>query len=67
MDRAVKHWMIGAGAGFDDSLLEIRECFLQGHATKDGFERALRAYMNAKDEMKSEQREAAAAYYNQNK
>ena len=60
-DRAVKHWMISAGAGYDESLKDIRECFMNGHATKDDFEKALRAHKEAKDEMKSDQREAAAA------
>ena len=59
--RAMKHFMIAAGAGDDDSLTKIREFFLRGHASKDDFERALRAHKEAKDEMKSEQREAAAA------
>ena len=62
-NRAVKHFMIGAGAGFDNSLREIRKCFMAGYATKDDFERALRANKEAKDEMKSDQREAAAAFY----
>jgi TPR repeat protein len=66
MDRAVKHWMIAAEAGHDNSLAAIRACFLRGHATKDDFERALRAHKEAKDEMRSEQREAAAAYYDEN-
>ena len=61
MDRAVKHWMISAAAGHDKSLMGIRECFQNGHATKDDFEKALRAHKNAKDEMWSHQREAAAA------
>ena len=61
MSRAVKHWMISAGAGHDESLKAIRECFLDGHATKDDFEKALRAHKEAKDEMKSDQREAAAS------
>ena len=34
---------------------------MHGHATKDDFEKALRTHKDAKDEMKSEQREAAAA------
>ena len=63
MNRAVKHWMISAAAGDDDSLTGIRECFQNGHATKDDFEKALRAHKNAKDEMWSHQREAAAAAY----
>ena len=57
----MKHWMISAAAGFGDSLKEIREGFLNGHATKDDFEKALRAHKVANDEMRSEQREAAAA------
>ena len=61
MSRAVKHYMISAAAGYDTSLKEIRECYLSGHATKDDFEKALRAHKEAKDEMKSDQREAAAA------
>ena len=61
MDRAMKHWMISAGAGHDDSLKKIRECFLNGDATKNDFEKALRTHKEAADEMKSEQREAAAA------
>ena len=58
-DRAMKHWIISARAGDDDSLKEIRECFLEGHVTKEEFEKALRAHQVSNDEMKSEQREAA--------
>ena len=61
MDRAVKHWMISVAAGHDNSLIAIRECFLNEHATKDEFEKALRAHKDANDEMRSDQREAAAA------
>lgn len=61
MSGAMKHWTISAAAGDDKSLTVIRECFLNGHATKDDFEKALRAHKEAKDEMKSDQREAAAA------
>ena len=53
--------MISAGAGNKESLKEIRECFLKGHTTKDDFEKALRTHKEASDEMKSHQREAAAA------
>ena len=60
-NRAVKHWMIAAGAGHDESLKAIRECFLRGHATKDEFEKALRAHKEANDETKSDMREEAAA------
>ena len=60
MNRAVKHWMIAARAGWDKSLESIRECFMNGYATKDDFELALRAHKEAKDETKTTQREAAA-------
>ena len=33
---------------------------MNGHAAKDDFEKALRAHKDAKDEMKSDQRDAAA-------
>ena len=62
MSRAVKHYMVSAGAGDDDSLKGIREGFMRGHVTKDDFEKALRSHKEANDEMKSDQREAAAAY-----
>jgi len=42
-------------------LEEVGNGYLIGLATKDDFEKALRAHKEAKDEMKSEQREAAAA------
>ena len=59
--RAVKHWMISAGAGDDDSLKNIRQCYMSRLATKDDFEKALRAHKDSKDEMKSDQRDTAAA------
>ena len=54
--------MIAVGAGHDNSLKAIREYFMLGYTTKDVFEKALRAHKEAKDEMKSSQRETAAAY-----
>ena len=60
-DRAMKNFMISARAGLDETLTNIRECYLDGHATKDDFERALRAHKETKDERKSVQREAASA------
>jgi TPR repeat protein len=61
MKRAMKHYMVAAVAGYDSSLKKIREGYMNGHATKVDFERALRAHKVAKDERKSDQREAAAA------
>ena len=53
--------MIAAKAGWDASLKAIRQCYMVGHVTKDDFEKALRAHKEAKDEMKSDQREVARA------
>ena len=58
--------MMSAAAGCDNSLKAIREAFLSGHATKYEFEKALRAHKESKDEMKSDQREAAAAARSEN-
>ena len=60
--RAVKHWMLAAGAGHDKALKQIRNCYLEVpfFVTKDDFEKALRAHKEATDEMKSDDRDAAA-------
>ena len=50
--------MISAMAGYDKSLKAIRQCFLEGNATKDDFDKALRSHKDARDEMKSDQRAA---------
>ena len=60
--RAMKHFMISAAAGYDNSLNNIKECFVNGYATKDDFEKALRAHQASKDEMKSDQRDSAAKF-----
>lgn len=65
IDRAMKHYMIAAGVGYDDSLTNIRLAFTRGQVTKEYFEKALRAHKDAKDAMKSEQREVAVAFYAQ--
>mgnify|MGYP000110519241 CR=1 FL=1 len=59
--RALKHFMVSVGDGDDDSLAKIRELFMGGYATKNDFEKALRAHQAAKDEMRSDERDVAAA------
>ena len=61
MNRALKHYMIAAGCGHDDSLKQIRELYTNGHATKDDYAKALRAYQAYLVEIKSTQRDKAAA------
>ena len=62
MDRALKHYMIAVGCGDDESLKRIREFYTNGHATKDDYAKALRAYQTYVDGIKSAQRDEAAAY-----
>ena len=59
MTRAVRHWMIAAAAGHDDSLEAVKKGFLKGFVTKDEFEKALRAHKESQDAIKSDQREKA--------
>jgi len=61
-DRALKHFMIAARGGLSDSLTNIKELFTEGHATKDDYAKALRGYQAYLDEVKSNQRDEAAAF-----
>ena len=61
-DRALKHFMIAAGGGNKDSLENVRRIYKAGHATKDDYNNALRAYQEYVGEIKSKQRDEAAAY-----
>ena len=61
MNRALKHHMIAAESGEPDSLKQIQELFTNGHATKDDYAKALRAYQAYLAEIKSTQRDVAAA------
>ena len=60
-DRAIKHWMIAAQGGEADSLRNIRCSFKNGHATKEDYTAALQGYQAYLDEVKSVQRDEAAA------
>ena len=61
MNRALKHYMIAAGGGYNDSLKQIQKLYTNGHATKDNYATSLRAYQAYLAEIKSTQRDAAAA------
>jgi TPR repeat protein len=58
-ERGVKHLIIAANLGHDDSLQILTECFKRGLVSKDDFAAALRALQAAVDATKSPQREAA--------
>ena len=58
--RAVKHYMIAVGMGQSNSLEIIKQMFMNGHATKDDYAKALRVYQAYLVEIKSPQRNEAA-------
>ena len=61
MDRAVKHFMIAVRSGNSDSLNSIKELYSNGDATKDDYTTALQLYQEYLGEIKSKQRDEAAA------
>ena len=61
MDRALKHFMIAAVGGEKKSLTAIQVMFKMGDVTKEDYTQALRAYQTFLVEIKSVQRNEAAA------
>ena len=59
LSLAMKHWMISARAGFDESLKNVGGGYKRGHVTKDEYATTLRAYQSIRDEMKSDERAKA--------
>ena len=62
VDRAIKHYVIAAGGGHIDSCKRIKQLFTNGHATKEDYTKALQAYQTYLGEIKSAQRDEAAAF-----
>ena len=62
MGRALKHFMIAAGFGYTRSLEVIKQMFMNRQATKEDYAQALRAYQASLVEIKSPQRDEAAAF-----
>jgi hypothetical protein len=63
LERAANHFIIAANLGYHDSLKELRILYAKGHASKEDYATALRAYQTAVEEMKSTQREEAKRFY----
>ena len=59
--RAMKHYMIAARAGYDNSLKVVGNGYKNGLITKEEYAHTLRAYQVSVDGMKSQQRTEAAA------
>ena len=62
MDRKLKHLMVAASCGYKESLNEIKQMFMDRDATKDDYAKALRSYQAYLVEIKSPQRDEAAAF-----
>ena len=60
--RAIKHYMIAVRAGEKDTLNAIQKLHSNGLATKEEYLKALRSYQEYLGEIKSDQRDKAAAY-----
>ena len=61
-ERAMKHFMVAARAGDNESLDKVKQGFRIGHVTKDEYAGTLRAYHESQTEMKSEARDKAADF-----
>ena len=62
-DRALKHYMIAVKDGGSTSLESIKMMYGTGLATKDEYTKALLSYQAYLDEIRSDQRDEAAALY----
>ena len=61
MDRAIKHYIIAVGCGSSGSLDIIKWSYSKGYATKEDYTKALQSYQTYLGEIKSDQRDEAAA------
>ena len=62
IDRALRHHMIAVTYGHQNSLTVIQKLYSNGQATKDDYTKALRAYQDYLNDVKSPQRDEAAAF-----
>ena len=62
MDRALRYFMIATKDGEFNALKNVKSMYKHGYATKDDYMKALRSYQAYLDEIKSDQRDEAAAF-----
>jgi tetratricopeptide (TPR) repeat protein len=62
-DRAVKHWIIAANLGCDNSMEAVKNVYALGFVSKEDFEASLRGHQAATDATKSKQRDEAYAWF----
>ena len=63
--RAYKHCLISAKAGYKDSLDPVKQEYMHGQVTKEEYANTLREYQKSQDEMKSDARDKALAARNE--
>ena len=61
--RAYKHMIIAARAGDPSSLDKVKAGYMNGLVTKDEYANTLRSYQKRTEEMKSDTRDQATAFY----
>ena len=59
--RAFKHLVLAARAGYEPSLNTVKDGYTGGHVTKEEYANTLREYQKSQDEMKSDARDKAVA------
>ncbi len=62
VERAVKHWIIAATQGEDESIKKLMKSFKEGRVSKEDYAVALRAHKAAVDATKSPQRDMAEEF-----
>ncbi|EJK48939.1 hypothetical protein THAOC_32222 [Thalassiosira oceanica] len=58
-DRALRHYLVSAKMGYEESVEMIKMMFMDGIATKEHYAEALRGHQDAVEEMKSHDRDEA--------
>jgi len=61
--RAMRHWKIGARFGHEKCLKMVKIGLIGGMVTKDDYANCLRAYHERQNEIKSDERDKAAEYW----
>lgn len=62
LERALRHWMIAVNDGNLNSLGNIKKFYLDSHATKDDYTKAMRSYQAYLVEITTDQRDEAVAF-----
>ncbi len=64
MERAVKHFIIAANVGYEESMKWLWKHYSAGNITKEELDATLRTHQAAIDATKSPERAAAETFYN---